>query len=107
MIKEMLSKLREKDFEEYTVKPMKMEDMMPMPSSKEKYPSLHLCSKDLPEIKDWEVDGEYYLVLKVVQKSKSMNTEKDGKEMYHAEFDIKEIATVEMDSENESEDKED
>ena len=41
---------------------------------KEWYPSIHLTSKDLPEIKEWEVGKTYHLVLEVKEKSKTEET---------------------------------
>lgn len=73
------------------VKPHKMEEVST--PSKEYFPSFHLDGEVLPEIKDWDVDEDYYIVMKVTQRSKSMDTV-DGKEKYHASFDIKEIATL-------------
>jgi len=76
-----------------TIKPEKYDECCDSIGSSENYPYLSLTSKELPEIKDWDVDGDYYLVLKVTQKSKSMRD--DGKEeRYDASFDIKEIGVV-------------
>ena len=91
MLREILSKIQSKDIEQYEVKPTKMSEQMVGMGKKEYYPNICLSSESLPEIKDWEVDGEYVIVLKVKQTSKSMNTE-GKKETYHADFDIKEIA---------------
>jgi len=63
-------------------------------SPEEYYPSFSLSTKNLADIKDWEVDKDYYLVMKVTQKSKSMFI-KDKKEVWDASFDIKEVGIAE------------
>ena len=81
------------------VKPEKMEDFS---EDKEFFPSLHLDSDNLSEVKDWEVDGEYILMLRVKQTSKNMRTV-DGKEIFSAGFDIREIGVLtEKDLEHDS-----
>ncbi len=73
------------------VKPRKMENI-DVPTG-EIYPTVCLNDKALPEIKDWEVGEEYYLVLKVEQTRKDMNSD-DGGENWHADFNIKEIGVL-------------
>lgn len=58
---------------------MKMEPMKPI---------LHLSSKDLKEIEDWEVGKEYKVELTIKQVSKH----EDGKEM-RGEFEVTSIET--------------
>lgn len=99
MLKEMLKERLEK------VKPTKMAET---PESKEFYPNIYLNSKELPDIADWDVGGEYYIVLKVEQKSKSIRTE-NGEDRVGADFDIKEIGVVdesEMEDDMEDDDME-
>lgn len=87
MLKELLEeKLKEVEPE----KPQEIKD-----SIGEYYPSLYLNSDTLPEIKDWDVGEEYYLVMKVEQKSKSANIN-EKEERWAADFDIKEIGVLEM-----------
>ena len=45
------------------------------PSMGEMMPTLHLTSKQLPEIKKWEVGHEYTIVMTVKQTSYSINTD--------------------------------
>ena len=53
-------------------------------------PTLYLDSKQVSEIRDWEVGEEYTLVIKVKQTGKNENDkEKDGKvNSVRADFDI-------------------
>jgi hypothetical protein len=53
-------------------------------SSEKYYPSIYLSSKDLKEIKDWEVGKNYKVVLEIKQKSKS----EDADKAISASFDI-------------------
>lgn len=101
MLRDILAKMKPTDIEQYEVKPEKYSGV---PMGDTYLPTLCLNDKALPEIKDWDVDGEYVLVLKVKQKSKSMNTQ--GKEeRYHADFEIKEIAYLDT-KDDKKEDKE-
>jgi hypothetical protein len=95
MLAEMLKEKMEK------VKPEKMGEMDK--PAKEYFPSFCLNSKTLPEIKDWEVGEEYYLVLKVEQKSKNMHAD-DKDEKWHADFDIKEIGVLDKEDQVDEED---
>lgn len=64
------------------------------------YPSLYLSSEDLPDIKDWEVKEEYFLLLKVKMKSKNAREDECS-----ADFDIHEIVTGDVETvEDEDED---
>lgn len=97
MLNKLLKKLKKENIDEivetYAVKKEKYGGDISMESSEGYYPSIHLSSKTLPEIKEWEVDGEYFILMKVTQKFKSMKTE--GKEeVYHGCFDIKEIGYI-------------
>lgn len=104
MLKDLFNDQTKKIVEEYTVKPEKMSSMCEGINTPY-FPTLSLNSKTIPEIKEWEVDGEYVVVLKIKQKSKSMYTE--GKdEVYDARFDIKSVAVVENDEPDEPDDKE-
>lgn len=73
-------------------------------SSKEYFPNIYLKAKDLPEIKEWEVGEDYYLLLKVTMRSKE-EYETSNEERCSASFDIKEIGSVE--GKNKMEDEED
>jgi len=66
------------------VSPQSMDVMM---DNKKFYPSLHLSSKDLPAIKNWEVGKTYNINLEVKQTSMS---EEMGGDM-HASFEIRKI----------------
>lgn len=80
MLKEKLEK----------VKPKKIG--MPVEET-EYFPSFSLDTKTLEDIKDWEVGEDYYVVLKLTQKSKNVH-EMDGKSHTSASFDIKEIGVL-------------
>lgn len=88
-LKKLLAKKLEK------IKPEKEDGCGEICSPYESYPTLYLNHEELPEIKEWEVDGEYYLVMKVKQTGKSMRTDKDGEENWHGDFQIKEIGVIE------------
>ena len=45
------------------------------PSMGEMMPTLHLTSKQLPDIKKWEVGHEYTIAMTVKQTSHSINTD--------------------------------
>ena len=67
------------------IQPEKIEGVSEV--SKIYYPTVHFNSKELPEIKDWEVGKTYELKLKV--KQKSMREAMHGEEkMRIADFDI-------------------
>lgn len=85
MLKELLKEKLNK------VKPEKDEEPV---SSKEYFPTLYLKAEDLPEIKEWEVGEDYYLLLKVTMRSKE-EYETSNKEHCSASFDIKEIGDIE------------
>lgn len=57
------------------------------PSKEKWYPSIHLSSKELPELKKWEVGKTYTLILEVKQKSKTENMPDE----ISASFDIVKI----------------
>lgn len=61
-------------------------------------PTLYLDSKQVPEIKDWEVGETYHVILELRQTSKNENdTEKDGKvNSVSAQFDIVAYKPMEM-----------
>lgn len=83
------------------VKPEKGGSMAGM--NKPYYPNLYIDSQSLPEIKDWKVGEDYYLVVKVTQKSYSMRSTDDGEMKGHADFDIKEIGVLDYKEENDEE----
>ena len=85
MLKELLKEKMEK------VKPHKMDE--PSEIKKEYFPTLHLNSKDLAEIKDWEVGKDYYVAMKITQTSSDMQSDEKG-ERWSASFDIKEIGVL-------------
>ena len=60
------------------------------PSREKWYPSLHLTSEDLSEIKNWEVGKTYKLVLEVKQTSKAQYS----KGRIDGSFDVKGIEVV-------------
>uniref|UniRef100_A0A6H1ZVT6 Uncharacterized protein n=1 Tax=viral metagenome TaxID=1070528 RepID=A0A6H1ZVT6_9ZZZZ len=92
MLKELLKEKLEK------VKPKKSE--LTAEVAQPNFPSLYLSSDTLSEIEDWEVGDEYYIVMKVEQKGKSMRTE-EKKEIYNADFDIKEIGVLDEEEKKE------
>ena len=106
MIKKTLEKENLKVAESYLVKPEKSGGCcgeVPK-ATKEYFPSISLDSRVLPEIKDWELDEEYTVVLKITMKSKSMNTRGEKKEeVYDGYFDIKEAGVVETTKEEKKE----
>jgi hypothetical protein len=55
-----------------------------LPSKEKYYPSIHLSSKDLKEIKNWEVGKTYKVILEIKQKSMS----EDADKTISASFDI-------------------
>lgn len=65
-------------------------------------PTIYLDSRQIAEIRDWEVGEEYTLILKVKQTSKSENDkEKDGKvNSVRAEFDVIAYKAISEDYEN-------
>lgn len=85
MLKELLKEKLNK------VKPEKGGELV---SSKEYFPTLYLKAEDLPEIKEWEVGEDYYLLLKVTMRSKE-EYETSNEERCSASFDIKEIGDIE------------
>ena len=48
---------------------------MPMSSS---FPSFYVCDEQMPEIADWEPDGEYTITVKVRVKTKSQFATMEG-----------------------------
>lgn len=98
MLKDLLKENLQKTVEEYTVKPKKMEMNMES-SSHEYYPYIDLKSSDLPEIKELEVGDTCVVIIKLEVKSKRMYTE-SKKEIYSANFDIKEIAYLNKEEES-------
>ena len=89
MLKEMLKKIKPETYDEPS-----------MGSPEAYYPSFCLSSDNLPEVKDWDIDKDYYLVMKVTSKSKSMMT-KGKKEVYESSFDIKEVGVKEIEEKKE------
>ena len=63
--------------------PVKEHKDMDMPKMAMYPPSFHIDSKQMPEIKKWEVGGKYYLMVEVEQKS--LNENEDS---MSASFDI-------------------
>jgi len=57
---------------------MKPEPSMEMPMQGSSFPTFYVCDEQMPEIADWETDGEYTLTVKVRVKSKSEETTMDG-----------------------------
>lgn len=53
-------------------------------------PSVYLKSKDLPQIKDWEVGNKYTLLMRVKQTSLSEN-EYEGRKEMSASFEILDV----------------
>ncbi len=49
-----------------------------------RYPFIHLSSKELPELKKWEVGKTYKIILEIKQKSMSEDSNKE----ISASFDI-------------------
>lgn len=107
MLKDLLSEQLKKTVAVYAVRPEKSSMDEPCKMSNSEYrPSIYLDSDALPNIKDWEVDEEYYILMKVKQCSKSMNTV--GKEeKYDGRFEIMEVAALEAGESKEHEEKED
>jgi hypothetical protein len=68
------------------IKPTSFGTESPM---KEWYPSISFSSKDLPEIKKWQIGKKYKVVLEIEEKS----VRKDEKE-FSASFDIKKVGLV-------------
>lgn len=56
------------------------------------YPTFHLSSDNLPEIKDWEVGKEYTIVMKGKLSSMDINQKKT-----HVGLEIREVAIPEDD----------
>lgn len=69
-------------------------------------PCFDLREIDLPQLKDWEVNGKYYLVMKVEmvgkRSMKNMDAGKADKQKMEGEFQVLSIKAV--DSQNEYED---
>lgn len=76
----------------YDVEPEKCEPLT-QDCEEKHYPCIYLDSETLPPIKEWEVDGEYTIILKVKQRSKSMHTEKKS-EVYEASFEVHEAGVM-------------
>lgn len=55
----------------------KTEPMLDMPMSSS-YPSFYVCDEQMPEVAEWEVEGEYTLTVKVRLKSKSQRSNMDA-----------------------------
>lgn len=92
----MLKELLDKKLKE--VKPEKMEE----PEEKEEhYHTFHLDSETLPEIKNWKIGEDYYVVMKVTQTSMDAYKNKE-EEKYHCCFEIKEIGVVDGKDDKES-----
>jgi len=109
MLKKTLEEQNLKVADSYVVKPEKGGGPCCMESTKkhEYYPNFWLDSKTLPDVKDWEIDKDYTVVLKVTMKSKSMNTRGEKKEeVFDGTFDIKEAGVVEVEEEEKNEEKE-
>lgn len=103
MLKDLLNESVKKTVKAYTVKPEKMD--LNVEKGIKFYPSMHIDSEMLPEVKDWDVGEEYYVVMKVRQKSKSMEASDKG-ERCNGYFDIYEIAALEAPESKEDETKE-
>ena len=76
-----------------TIKPKRIGMDRP---EKSYYPSISFSSKNLPEIKNWQVGKTYRLIVEV--KQTSMRENENGE--INAEFDIKKIATKESNQKN-------
>lgn len=50
---------------------------MEVPSSPS-FPTFYVCDEQMPEIADWEVEGEYTLTVKVRVRNKSQSATVDG-----------------------------
>jgi hypothetical protein len=109
MLKKTLEEQNLKVADSYVVKPEKNGGCFGnLPEKTESYPNFWIDSHVIPEVKDWEIDGDYTVVLKVTMKSKSMNTRGDKKkEVYEGSFDIKEAGVVEMTADEKKEEKTD
>lgn len=92
MLKELLKEQRAKTVKSYLVTPEKHDESMGEPTQEER-PSIYFDSKTIPEIKDWEVDEDYCVMLKIKQVSKSMHT-RGKKEIYDGRFEIYEVAVI-------------
>lgn len=93
MLKELLKEQTAKTVKSYLVNPEKHDNDMGAPIEAER-PSIYFDSKTIPELKDWEVDQEYCVMLKIKQVSKSMHT-KGKKEIYDGRFVVHEVAVIE------------
>lgn len=93
MLKDLLNEQVKKAVKTYTVKPEKMS--MSLEEEMKHYPSIYFDSKTLPEVKNWNVGEEYYVLLKVKQMSKSMSMD-SKEEMCDARFEIHEISALEV-----------
>lgn len=105
MLKELLNEAAKKNVEEYKVKAQTSSEMyggeLSVSGGKEKkyFPSINLYSSTLPEITDWKVGEDYYVLMKLTQKSLSVS-----KDRADASFDITEIAVIEPDTDDETDD---
>lgn len=90
-----------KMFEEKLSKIKPKKESLPEPENSS-LPSLYLSSSELPEIEDFEVGEEYYLIMKVKQESKS-SSEYDDKKKCSATFKIKEIGVLDEEEDEKSE----
>ncbi len=88
MLKELLNEQTKKIVKTYLVKPE--ESNLDMQGSEKYYPSIHLNSKNLPAIKDWEVGEEYSVMLKIKQTSKSIENDQECS----GSFEIREILVL-------------
>ena len=101
MLKELLKEQTAKTVRSYLVNPEKHnEGNEYVPTAERQHPSIYFDSKTIPEIKDWEVDEEYCVMLKIKQISKSMNT-RGKKEIYDGQFEIHEVVVIEKEEKKE------
>lgn len=56
---------------------MKSEPGLEMPTMSS-FPSFYVCDEQMPEIADWEADGEYTLTVKFRVKTKSQTADLEG-----------------------------
>lgn len=103
MLKEVIEKAAADTIESYKVEPEseKERGLETYDPDKKRYPSIHLSTDVIPEIKDWENDKEYVVVLRVKQTGSSSY---NGR--FSADFDIKEAAVIDADAADEDDEKE-
>ena len=64
-------------------------------------PTLYLDEKQVPDIKDWEVGGEYDIVIRVKQTSKNENHLEDEENNLNAGFNIVAYKVLDKDLDDE------